>query len=163
MATPLAQFGQPFAALSSLHTLDKTLCPGISAKVAEFYGSGMSLRQISRELNCSKTFARKTLLDAGVDLRPKSGGELPGTRKTERLRAGNAPFGYRILRGRLILDAGEIEIVQLVMNQWHSGKSYSTIARYLTDHKIKNRKATPWDHSLVRSIVERHKDKKIIL
>jgi hypothetical protein len=121
------------------------------------------LRQISRELNCSKPFARNTLLDAGVYLRPKSGGELPGARKPKKLHTGNAPFGYRILRGRLILDAGEIEIVQLVMNQWHSGKSYSAIARYLTDHKIKNRKATPWDHSLVRSIVERHKEKKIIL
>jgi hypothetical protein len=136
---------------------------GISEKSAQLYASGLTLRQISKELNCSKTHVRKTLLDAGTDLRPKCGGQRPVEKVAQKFRTGNAPFGYRILRGRLILDAAEIEIVQLVMNHWHSGKSYAAIARHLNDHKIKNRKATPWDHSLVRSIVERHKDKKVIL
>jgi Recombinase len=72
-------------------------------------------------------------------------------------------FGYRCLRGRLICDAREIEIVQLVMNLWTAGQSYSAIAKHLNNQGIKNRKATPWDHSHVRSIVERHKDKPLVL
>jgi hypothetical protein len=61
------------------------------------------------------------------------------------------------------MDAREIEIVQLVLNFWTAGQSYSAIAKHLNNQGIKNRKATPWDHSLVRSIVERHKDKPLVL
>jgi len=61
------------------------------------------------------------------------------------------------------MDAREIEIVQSVMNLWAAGQSYSSIAKHLNNQEIKNRKATPWDHSLVRSIVERHKDKPLVL
>lgn len=136
---------------------------GISEKASACYASGMSVRQISKELNCSKTFVRKTLRDAGVDLRPKTGGRSSEREVTQKFRTGNAPFGYRILRGRLTLDAREIEIVQLIMNQWHSGKSYSAIARYLNDQNLKNRKGSPWEHSLVRSIVARHQDKSLNL
>ena len=65
--------------------------------------------------------------------------------------------------GRLILDAREIEIVHLVMNLWTAGQSYSAIAAHLNGLGLKNRRATPWEHSLVRSIVERHKDKPLVL
>ncbi|NBW98881.1 hypothetical protein EBR03_04855 [bacterium] len=78
-------------------------------------------------------------------------------------RIGVPPFGYRCLRGRLIWDAREIEIVHLVMNLWTAGQSYSAITKHLNNQGIKNRKATPWDHSLVRSIVERHKEKPLVL
>jgi hypothetical protein len=49
----------------------------------------------------------------------------------------------RILRGRLILDAREIEIVHLVMSLWKTGQNFSAIARALNGRNIKNRKATP--------------------
>jgi hypothetical protein len=57
----------------------------------------------------------------------------------------------------------EIEIVQIVMNLWTAEQSYSGIAKHLNNQGLQNRKATPWDHSLVRSIVERHKDKPLNL
>ena len=123
----------------------------------------MSLCLISKELNRSKTFVRKTLLESGVDLRPSC--QFPELKKKapKKYHSGVAPFGYRCLRGRLILDAREIEIVHSVMNLWNSGKSYCAIARQLNGQRIKNRKGTPWEHSLVRSIVERHKDKSLNL
>jgi hypothetical protein len=97
---------------------------GISEKVAAFYASGMSLSQISRELNRSKNYIRKTLMDAGVELRASC--RFPDRKQKEpkKYHTGVAPFGYRILHGQLILDAREIQIVQLVMNLWTSGKSY---------------------------------------
>jgi hypothetical protein len=61
------------------------------------------------------------------------------------------------------MDNKEIEIVHLVMNLWTAGQSYSAIAKHLNNQGIKNRKATPWDHSPVRSILERHKDKPLVL
>ncbi len=136
---------------------------GISSKAAEFYASGLSLRQISQHLNKSKSFIRKTLLEAGVALRESRDVLEEGRPRTHSHHTGNTPFGYRCLRGRLIMDAREIEIVQLVMNLWTAGQSYSGIAKHLNNRGIKNRKATPWEHSLVRSIVERHKDKPLNL
>jgi DNA-binding CsgD family transcriptional regulator len=132
---------------------------GITSKAVEFYASGLSLVQIAQRLNRSKSRIRKSLKEAGVVLRPSyQSSEL--VRNTPQLnRIGVPPFGYRILRGRLILDAREIEIVHLVMSLWKTGQNFSAIARALNGRNIKNRKATPWDHSLVRSIVERHKDK----
>jgi len=136
---------------------------GISQIAADFYESGLSLDQIAKHLNCSKALVRKSLQSAGVVLRPSC--QNPHFKKINppNHRTGVPPFGYRILRGRLILDAREIQIVHLVMNLWTAGQSYSAIAKHLNNQGVKNRKATPWDHSLVRSIVERHKDKPLVL
>jgi hypothetical protein len=57
------------------------------------------------------------------------------------------------------MDAREIEIVHSIMELWTIGRSYSAIAAHLNGLGLKNRRATPWEHSLVRSIVGRHKDK----
>jgi len=135
----------------------------ISSIAAGFYDYGLSLRQISKHLNKSKTLIRKTLLEAGVALRDSKDVLEEGRPRTHSHHTGNTPFGYGCLRGRLILDAREIEIVQLVMNFWTAGQSYSAIAKHLNNRGIKNRKATPWEHSLVRSIVERHKEKPLVL
>jgi len=136
---------------------------GISSRAAEFYGSGLSLAQISRQLNKSKSFIRKTLLEAGVSLRQSVESHLSESSAPPKLHSGNTPFGYRNLRGRLIMDAREIEIVHSIMELWTRGKSYSAIAAHLNGLGLKNRRATPWEHSLVRSIVERHKDKPVNL
>ena len=54
------------------------------------------------------------------------------------------------------MDAREIEIVHSIMELWTRGKSYSAIAAHLNGLGLRNRRATPWEHSLVRSIVERN-------
>ncbi len=136
---------------------------GISSSAVEFYASGLSLAQISRQLNKSKSFIRKTLLEAGVSLRQSVESHLSESSAPPKLHSGNTPFGYRNLRGRLIMDAREIEIVHSIMELWTRGKSYSAIAAHLNGLGLKNRRATPWEHSLVRSIVERHKDKPLNL
>ena len=136
---------------------------GISSRVAEFYASGLSLRQISKHLNKSKSFIRKTILEAGVSLRESAESHLSKSSAPPKPHSGNTPFGYRNLRGRLIMDAREIEIVHSIMELWTRGKSYSAIAAHLNGLGLKNRRATSWEHSLVRSIVERHKDKPLVL
>ncbi len=136
---------------------------GVSSKAAEFYASGLSLRQISQHLNKSKSFIRKTLLEAGVSLRESAESHLSKSSAPPKPHSGNTPFGYRNLRGRLIMDAREIEIVHSIMKLWTRGKSYSAIAALLNGLGLKNRRVTSWEHSLVRSIVERHKDKPLVL
>ena len=114
----------------------------ISSKAAEFYASGLSLRQISQHLNKSKTFIRKTLLEAGVSLRLSVKSHRSESSAPPKLHSGNTPFGYRNLRGRLIMDAREIEIVHSIMEFWTRGKSYSAIAAHLNGLGLKNRRAT---------------------
>jgi hypothetical protein len=136
---------------------------GISSRAVSFYNSGLSLRQISKQLNKSKSFIRKTLLEAGVSLRESVESHLSESLAPSKPHSGNTPFGYRNLRGRLIMDAREIEIVHSIMKLWTQWKSYSAIAAHLNGLGLKNRRATSWEHSLVRSIVERHKDKPLNL
>jgi hypothetical protein len=88
---------------------------GISSRAAEFYASGLSLAQISRQLNKSRTFIRKTLLEAGVSLRESLASQPSESSAPPTSHSGNTPFGYRNLRGRLIMDAREIEIVHSIM------------------------------------------------
>ncbi len=136
---------------------------GISSKADEFYASGLSLLQISQHLNKSKSFIRKTLSEAGVAIRKS--GDVPLVEKTlpKRCHSGNTPYGYRSLRGRLIMDAKEIEIVHTIMELWTKGTSYSGIVRVLNGQGLTNRSGSAWEHSLVRSIVERHKNKQLDL
>jgi len=134
---------------------------GISSKAAEFYASGLSLAQVSRQLNKSKSFIRKTLSKADVSIRES--GKVPLTRRTQPpgTHSGNTPYGYQNLRGCLILDAKEIEIVHTIMELWTKGKSYSDIVRNLNSQGLTNRRGSPWEHSLVRSIVKRHANNQL--
>jgi hypothetical protein len=136
---------------------------GISSRAAEFYASGLSLGQISRHLNRSKSFIRKTISDAGVTIRESGNVLLDERTQPATAHSGNTPYGYQSLRGQLILDAKEIEIVHTIMELWTKGHSYSDIVRNLNSQGLTNRKGSPWEHSLVRSIVERHKDKPLNL
>jgi hypothetical protein len=152
-----------FSSILKTQDLAPLLTPRISSRAAEFYASGLSLARISRQLNKSKSFIRMILFEAGVYLRQSVESHLSESLAPPKLHSGNTPFGYRNLRGRLIMDAREIEIVHSIMELWTRGKSYSAIAANLNGLGLKNRKATPWEHSLVGSIVERHKDKPLNL
>jgi hypothetical protein len=136
---------------------------GISSKAAEFYASGLSLRQISQHLNKSKSFIRKTLLEAGVALRDSTDVPLVERTQPPRSHYGNPPYGYRSLRGMLIMDAHEVEIVHTIMELWKTGRSYSAIVTILNDNGLKNRRGTSWEHSLVRSIVRRYENRQLNL
>jgi hypothetical protein len=136
---------------------------GISEKAAGLYDSGLSLRQISKQLNKSKTFIRKTLLEAGVALRDSTDVPLVERTQPPRSHYGNPPYGYRSLRGMLIMDAHEIEIVHTIMELWKIGRSYSAIVTILNDNGLKNRRGTSWEHSLVRSIVRRYENRQLNL
>jgi len=136
---------------------------GISSKATDFYASGLSLGQISRHLNKSKSFIRKTISDAGVTIRESGNVPLNERVQPPRSHSGSIPYGYQSLRGQLILDAKEIEIVHTIMELWTKGKSYSDIVRNLNSQGLTNRRGSPWEHSLVRSIVKRHKNKKLNL
>lgn len=73
-----------------------------SRECAKLYAKGLSLRDIGKELNISKTTVRNYLIKAGVEIGPKD--PIPEelsrwrTRKTKTL----SPFGYCYFQGRLV-------------------------------------------------------------
>jgi hypothetical protein len=129
---------------------------GIFRKSSPLYQSGYSLREISKELGIPKTTIRKSLIEGGVDLRVSNRSRAYNLPETVRPHVGVAPYGYCIIRGKLIPVPKEQEIVQLVVKLKSGGKTLSAIAAHLNNHRVKPRTAKRWDHSIIRSILNRH-------
>jgi len=103
-----------------------------------------------------RTTVRNSLRRAGIELRLSP--SLPGKsrRKARGVRVGIPPYGFSWLRGRLVVNAEEIETVRLIVKLWQDGMNYTAIAVHLNGHGIKTRKHSSWDHSLIRRVVKRH-------
>lgn len=132
---------------------------GIFRKAAPLYASGRSLREIAQELGVCKTTIRKALLDGGVDLRAPTGRPERNPSHVEHRHTGVAPYGYCVVDGRLLADPREQANVQLVQRLRSAGASLNAVAKHFNKQKIKARKGGRWDHSIIRSIVERHQTK----
>lgn len=130
----------------------------INPEVAPLYEIGLSLREISDRLRIPKTAVRDALIVNGVSLRSHSPVTADLSNRARKIRIGIPPFGFSWLRGRLVVDPNEIEVVQLVIELWRSGQTYAAITRRMNELGKVNRAGGKWDHSLVRSIVRRHKN-----
>lgn len=95
--------------------------------------------QIERELASQRTrLAMKALRDQGKH-------------------CGSTPYGYEIVNGRLEPKAGEIEVVQKIV-ELRNRKTKTTladIAAYLTNSGVPTRRGGKWSAEQVRSILQR--------
>lgn len=117
----------------------------------------LSASQISDKLGISKTSVLEKL--HSLDIRFETGkGRMTNP---ENYRAPNAPFGYKIIDGRLMPYKKEIKICRLVVTLKNEEKiSFNAIAKSLTEKKIKNRSGSYyWDHKVTKSIYERWNEK----
>lgn len=116
------------------------------------------MRSIAKELGCSKTSVRESLLKEKVDLRAHSHSQLSKDKKSKTLSVRNAPYGYCLVNGVLVEDPREMSVVALMVKWWNQGMSYGAIARKLNSQKIKPRKAAVWSQPTVGFIVQRQPD-----
>jgi hypothetical protein len=129
--------------------------PVLFQKVADLYESGMSLKRVAHELQISKTAARSTLFRGGHAIRPHV-----GRRKPEEV--GAAPYGYARIDGALLKDPKEQRNIQLILNYWKTGMSFTAIAKELNRLSIKPRMAKFWSDTTVRNLVLRFtQDRKL--
>jgi Trp operon repressor len=137
--------------------------PFINHEIANLYKRNLSLRDIAKELNLSKTTIRKHLLKEGVLLRPKD--PTPAQVKCWRIRKTKAPppFGYCYFQGELVKNPIEYDALLKIHRQWKSGMNANEITRYLNAKKIKPRKAKEWHNKAVKKIVARFESKKIVI
>lgn len=127
----------------------------ISARAVKLYESGNSLRAIAKEVGCSKTHVRDTLLTEKVVLRAHSCSQLSKNKRTMTISVKNAPYGYCLVNGKLAEDPREMRVVHLMIQWWSQGMSYGAIARKLNSQKIKPRKAEAWSQPTVGFILQR--------
>lgn len=134
-----------------------------SSECAVLYNKGMSLRDIAKELNISKTKVRSHLLKAGVELRPADPTPAEVARWRIRKTKAAPPFGYCYFQGETVKNPIEYDTLLKIHRQWKAGKNANEIARYLNAKKLKPRKAKEWHNKAVKKIVARFESKKIVI
>ena len=95
----------------------------ISAEGAVLYQKGWSLRDIGRELGCSKNKVRAELQKAGQKIRE---GTIQAThnRKTNAGKQGALPyFGFCYFEGRIVADPREFPTLKLIHRLWKQEKT----------------------------------------
>jgi len=125
-------------------------------KLAEFYGSGLSLGEIAKRTGIPKGAVRQTLMEGGVGVRTFRKNQKQSFNLTQVMRAGNTPYGTCYLDGKLVVDAREHQVVLNMYRMWLSGKSLRAIARTLNEQKIPTRFSKSWKHEVIKKIIERH-------
>lgn len=122
-----------------------------------FLEKGLSSVQIARKFNVSKSKILSILHKLDVRVETQAG----RINNSENYRVRNPPYGYRIQDGRLVLNKSELRVCRLVVELIaRRNFTWSATARELAAKGYKNRnKSTKWDHSTIRNIFERWKNK----
>ena len=130
---------------------------GISQKCAELYRSGQSLRQIVRETGIPKTTVIEALQAIGFVPAKAAGRKPKSSALTMRPPKGVPPYGFSWLRGRLVVNPAEIENVRTIIQLRQKDHTLRYIADHLNGLGRRTRSGTPWEHSVIRRVVLRHK------
>ncbi len=103
----------------------------VSSEIAHFYQEGLSLRDVARKVNLSKTRVRTLLIRAGVELRAKiSVPTATGWRKSGK-QAVRPFYGFCFQQGKIIRDPKEYSVLLLIHEKWKQGVNSNSIATYL--------------------------------
>ena len=127
------------------------------AKIVDFHvKDGLSGSQIAEKLGCSKTLIITTLKRLGM-LRSMKGSQSVPTN----YRRAIAPYGFRIVDGRLATNRPEIKVCRLIVELIdRRGSTYSEVAGVLESKRIKGREGrSTWHTTTVSRIYARWKGK----
>ena len=69
---------------------------------------------------------------------------------------GTTPYGFMFHHNKLVVNPKELSAVRKIISLWTKGFKFSDIARQINALKIRTRKGTAWDHSLVRRLIKRY-------
>lgn len=124
-------------------------------KVAELYKKGLSLREISRIVNLSKTKVRDLVLRAGVPLRTarnEKGQLVLGARGKRNVKP---PYEFWFLNSVVQQHPQEYPVVFEIIERWKSGQSINSIATWLSRKGIKSPRNKKWSWNSVNNIIKR--------
>ena len=127
------------------------------AQVAELYTQGLSLREITRIIDLSKTKVRDLVLRAGIPLRSmrnEKGQLVLGTRGKRNMKPS---YGYWFLNGEVQRHPKEYPLVLEIVERWKSGQSMNSIATWLNRRGIKSPMNKQWSWNSINNIIKRQK------
>lgn len=126
------------------------------AQVAELYTQGLSLREITRIVDLSKTKVRDLVLRAGIPLRSMRDEKdqlVVGTRGKRNVKL---PYGFWFLSGEVQQHPKEYPVVLEIVERWKSGQTMNSIATWLNRKGIKSPMDKKWSWSSVKNVISRH-------
>ena len=110
---------------------------------------GLSLKQIARELCCSKNTIRSALMRTGIPLRGRQ----------EKGRSSNPRYGTKATKGHRVEDKTEQKVIKTVHEMHNDGISFPKIAKYLTGAGVPTKtRRKKWHHEVVRQIYFQYLD-----
>lgn len=113
----------------------------------EYVVKGKSAKQIARENGWSHATVAKYLLEFGMP--PRS----TGLRDYPR---GNAPYGARVVGGKLVVHKGEQAIIIQLNEMRSQGASYGDLVAWLNSEQVRTKNdAKKWDRPTVYKILKR--------
>jgi transposase len=117
---------------------------------------GLSASQIAERLNVSRTFVLARLHEMGI--RSESGKDR--LTRPENYLCNTPPYGWKIRNRKLISNKQELIICRYAVTLVRNGYSLRSVAKEITKLEFKNRRGKiHWDHSTIKSIYERWRDK----
>ena len=125
-------------------------------KIAEYYESGLSLREIEKRVGVCKTKIRKTLSEDGIAIRNFKKGDEKSKYRRKVMRGGAIPFGFTYLENELVVEPREYKYVIEMHRLWQLGRSLRAIARTLNEQKVPTRNCKSWKHEVVKQIIDRY-------
>jgi transposase len=111
-----------------------------------------SMRQIARELGCSKSTVAKHILEFGISLRE---GYLP------RQRRGQIPFGMKMRNGQLVPHLGEQATISKLRELRAAGKSYKALVDWLKAEGVRSKNGGQWDRPTVYKILKNQRKQSL--
>lgn len=118
---------------------------------------GQSAAQIAAHFGVAKSVILARLRAVGI----REGVSSRRNTNPENYRCRVAPFGYSVRNGRLVPNKAELRICRATVDMIkRTGISANAAAKELARRGYKNRAGrVAWDHTIVRSIFKRWKDK----
>jgi len=131
-------------------------------KMARLYQKGLSLHDISAELEIPKTVVRSELLKGGISLRASTKEQNSSTRRQVGKMATKPPYGFCYFEGQITKHPKEYPVLKSIHNQWQLGVNANSIADKLNEKRTPSPMNKEWSWNSVKNIIDRFKMKKII-
>ena len=127
------------------------------------YEIGCSLSEIAHQFGCSKNRVRKSLLDAGIELRELRAHSTNERKITSGKQGARLYFGFCYLEGKIVKDPKEYPTLLLIHQRLKKSATAHEIVKELNHKKIPARQGGQWTWPAVQNILNRFKDHKIII
>lgn len=128
--------------------------PSFIAKL--YLEQGLSASQIAVKVGCSKTTVLEKLRSLDI-----KNGTLGGKKARSHYKTSNPPYGFHYQGSQLVPFPKEVRICRIVVKHINEEQvSFREVARRLSEKGFQNRVGkTNWNHTMVKTIYERWKDR----